>query len=76
MTRYAVFGAGPIWGLELDAEVSRALDSGALQAAVEALERDREGEPDAEWPPFTRAGLRASAGLSDFTRLTVGPGLL
>lgn len=27
MTRYAVFGAEPIWGLELDADVSRAVDS-------------------------------------------------
>jgi hypothetical protein len=76
MTRYAVFGAGPIWGLELDADVSRALDSRALQTALQNLERDREGEPDVEWPPFTAAGLRAAAGLSDFTRLTVGPGLL
>lgn len=49
---------------------------GALQTALQAIERDCDGEPEAEWPPFTTAGLRVAAGLSDFTRLTVGPGLL
>lgn len=76
MTRYAVFGAGPLGALELDAGVARALDPAALRAALEALESNREGEPDAEWPSFSAAGLRAAAGVSDFTRLTVGPGLL
>lgn len=73
MTRYAVFGAGPLAALALDADVAHVLRSPALEGALEALERDREGEPDISWPSFGRALINAPP---DFTRLTVGPGFL
>lgn len=76
MTQFAVFGAGPFGALALEGGAARAPDPPALRTLLEVMARDRDGEPDVEWPPYSADGARAVAGLSDFTRLVVGPGLL
>lgn len=73
MTRYAIFGAGPLGAFALDVEEAHIARSPAIEGVLEALDRDREGEPDVSWPPF---GAAPDDLPPDFIRLTVGPGFL
>jgi hypothetical protein len=73
MTRFAVFGAGPLAAFNLDADAAHILRSPALDGILEELEQDREGEADISWPLF---GSGLTDARPDFTLLSVGPGFL